>query len=74
MQLAEESVNLEKERERRVTGKEASSGSLQTGLVFAVSAVALLALIVLTFEEQAASMFPFLAAPPPPPPPPKGWW
>jgi hypothetical protein len=67
----------EAERTRRVTGKEpVTSSSLQTNVVFLISALALLALLLLTFEESAfASLRSFFEpAPPPPPPPKKGWF
>ena len=57
---------MERERTRRVTGKEPPT--MTNMLVFGLAALALIALVVLTFEDKITTL---LAPPPPPPPPPR---
>ena len=56
-------ILMEKERKRRVNPR----AEWTSTVVFALSGLALAALLALTFEEQARAL---LLPPPPPPPPP----
>ena len=63
IKLADKAMERERARQTRTT-----KDVITTSIIFALSAVALAALLAITFEETASSLF---SPPPPPPPPPK---